>query len=458
MRIIIVGGGVVGSSLAEHLLHDGHSLAMIEKDGKLCERLSGKHDLQIINGSGSSPQMLQEAGIEEADLIVAVTPNDELNMVVCSVAAQHGVPQRIARLRDREFRKNNPSFDIQKIGITDVIHPEKVMVDHILQFVATPHAVESADFEEGRVLMRGYRIRDNMALAGKTPREIREEIAPDIVLFAAIVRGGKGMIPDGNTRIEPGDIVYTLFPRESLERFLSLVGQEKKKARKIIVTGASYALMEMSRALQDSEHKVVVVDPDLEQAQKVAGMFDGIEVIHGDCTDNDLLREINVEAASFFIAVANEADYNMLSALLAKAEGAHEVIATSGEARHDRLFRSIGIDHVINPRLTAAREILEIISRGHIGAVVQLSNVDIEAVRFTVEPESKIAGMKIKQLARKLKKGTIVGVIVRQDSLVLPGGETVVEEGDHLIIITRHANLKTVAELIKPKLSFSRRN
>jgi len=451
MQIVIIGGGVVGSALAEHLLRDGHSLAMIETDPLLCEQLSGKHDLQIINGSGSSPRLLRDAGIENADLVVAVTPNDELNMVVCSIAAQYGVPQRIARLRDREFRKDNPSFDIQKIGITDVIHPEKVMVDHVLQFVTTPHAVESANFEDGRVLLRGYRIRENMALAGKTPREVREEIDPDVVLFAAIVRDGKGMIPDGNTRIEAGDTVYSLFPRESLERFLSLVGQEKKKTRKIIVTGASYALMEMSRTLQDSEHKVVVVAPNLEQAQEVAGMFNGIEVIHGDCTDNDLLREINVESASFFISVANEADYNMLSVLLAKAEGAHEVIATSGEARHDRLFKSIGIDHVVNPRLTAAREILEIISRGHISAVVQLSNVDIEAVRFNVEPDSEVAGSKVKSLAKKLKKGTIIGVIVRNGRLILPDGETVIEAGDHLIVITHHNKLPAVAKLFRPK-------
>ncbi|MCP4684714.1 MAG: Trk system potassium transporter TrkA [bacterium] len=456
MRIIVVGGGVVGSALAEHLLGDGHTLALIETDARLCQQLEDKHDMQILSGNGSSPRLLTDAGIEEADLVLAVTPNDETNMMVCAIAAQHDVPQRIARLRGREYRKNNPHFDIERVGVTDVIHPEKVMVDHIVQFINTPHAVESANFEDGRVLMRGYRLRDNMPLAGKTPREIRAEIAPSIVLFAAVVRNGKGMIPDGNTTLEAGDIVYTLFPRESIDVFLSLVGQERKKGRKIIVTGDSYALMEMSRALKDTEHKVTVVDPDLDQANRIAGMFDGIDVIHGDCTNADLLRDINVENASFFISVSNEADYNMMSALLAKSEGAHEVIATSTGARHDRLFKSIGIDHVVNPRLTAARQILEIISRGHIGAVVELKHIDVEAVRINVEPESEVAGWKVRRIAKKLKKGTIIGTIVREDRMILPDGETVVEGGDHLIVITHHKNIAAISRLFKSKHLFSR--
>lgn len=456
MRIIVVGGGVVGSALAEHLLGDGHTLALIEADSDLCQQLEDKHDMQILNGNGASPRLLTEAGIDKADLVLAVTPNDETNMLVCAVAAQHNVSQRIARLRGREFRKNNPHFDIEKVGVTDVIHPEKVMVDHILQFINTPHAVESANFEDGRVLLRGYRLRDNMPLAGKTPREIRADIAPTVILFAAIVRNGKGMIPDGNTRFEAGDIVYTLFPRESLEMFLGLVGQEKKKSRRIIATGDSYALMELSRALQDTENKVTVVDPDLDQANRIAGMFDGIDVIHGDCTNTDLLREINVENASFFISVSNEADYNMMSALLAKAEGAHEVIATSTGARHDRLFKSIGIDHVVNPRLTAAREILEVISRGHIGAVVELKHIDVEAVRINVEADAEVAGWKISRLAKKLKRGSIIGTIVREDRMILPDGETTVEGGDHLIVITHHRNIAAISKLFKSKSVFSR--
>jgi trk system potassium uptake protein TrkA len=456
MRIIIVGGGVVGYSLAEQLLRDKHHLALIEADPDLCRMISEKLDLQVFTGSGSSPALLKEAGIDEADMVLAVTPNDEVNMIVCAIAAQYNVKRRIARLRSKEFAEGSKLVDLEKIGVTAVIHPEKVLVDHIMQFVRTPKALESAEFEGGRILLRGYRVTEQMELAHKTPREIREEIAPHAVLFSTLVRNGVGVIPDGETRIEPGDILYTLFPRESLERFLKLVGVEKKDSRKIVMTGDSFSALELARALDRTEHNVVFIDPNLEHAQAAAGMFERIEVLHGDCTDNDLLRDLNVDKASFFIAVSDEADYNMLSALLAKAEGAQEVIATTTESRHDKLFHSIGIDHVINPRLTTAREILESISRGHIGAVVKLSDVDIEAVRFIVDPDSSMAGAKVKKIAHKLKRGSIIGVIVRGDEMILPDGETVIEPDDHMIIITHHRNLPTISKLFKPRKLFKR--
>jgi len=456
MRIIIIGGGVVGFALAEHLLRDNHQLTMIERDEALVQSITAKLDIQIFHGSGSSPDLLKEAGITGADMVLAVTPNDEVNMVVCALAAQHDVPQRIARLRGEEFLREDSLVNLSALGITSIIHPEKVLANQILQYVETPHAVESANFEDGRVLLRGYRIRENMELAGKTPQEIRQQTAPDIVLFAAIERNGIGMIPTGNTRIEPGDIVYSLFPRNSLGAFLKLIGMEPKKSRKIIMTGDSYATYAMAQALDQTDHKVTFVDPNLKHAEKIAGRFAGLEVIHGDCTDVDTLHELNIQAASFFIAVSDASDYNILSSLLAKVEGAHEVIATTTDARHDKLYKSIGIDHIINPRLTSARAILDIISRGHIGAAVRLSDIDIEAVRFTVAPESDIAGLKIKQVGRKLKKGSIIGVIVRNNQMILPDGETTVEKDDHVIVITHHKNVPALSRLFKPRGIFTR--
>jgi len=455
MRTIIVGGGVVGYSLADQLLKDKHNLSLVESDPKLCEQIGEKLDLQIMCGSGSSPAVLKEAGVDGADMILAVTPNNEVNVVACAIAAQYGVKRRIARLRGQEFTEAARLVDLDKLGITSVIHPEEVLVDQIMQYVETPHAVESANFESGRILMRGFLVDETMALANKTPREIRESSAADILLFAAIVRDGIGMIPDGSTLIEPGDTLYTLFPRESLDRFLAVTGHERKPNRKIIMTGDGYGAMELAQAFENlGDYHVTFVDPNLKHAEQAAAVLNDVDVLHGDCTDVDLLRELNVGSASFFISVSQSPDYNMLSSLLAKAEGAHEVIATTTESRHNRLFNSIGLDHVINQRLTTAREILEIISRGHIGAMVRLADIDIEAVRFNVDPDSDMAGARVKKIAHKLKKGSIIGVIVRQDSMILPDGETVIEADDHVIIITHHRNLPTLSKLFKPHRLF----
>ena len=228
-----------------------------------------------------------------------------------------------------------------------------------------------------------------------------------------------------------------------------MVNVEYKKRRKIIITGDCFSTLELAQALDSTDNTITLVDTDLEHAQKAAQMFTNIQVLHGDCTDVDLLREQNIDSASFFIAASNAADYNMFSALLAKAEGAREVIVISTETSHDQLFNSIGIDHVANPRIIAAREILEIVSRGQIGAVVKLSDVDIEAVRFTVEPESDMANRQVRKLARKLKRGSIIGVVVRDNKMILPDGNTIIEPEDHVIMITRHKNLSQLAKLFK---------
>jgi trk system potassium uptake protein TrkA len=182
MRILIVGGGIVGNSLAEYLLNEKHNLALVEIDPELCMAVSEKLDMQVINGSGSSPAVLKEAGIENADMILAVTPSNEINMVACSIAAQYGVSRRIARLRGHEFVSEKSMIDLNKMGITSVIHPEKVLIDQIMQYVDTPHAIQAANFEEGKILMRGYKIDEKMPIAGKSMREI-----PLILFFSQLL-------------------------------------------------------------------------------------------------------------------------------------------------------------------------------------------------------------------------------------------------------------------------------
>ncbi len=448
MRIVIVGGGVVGYSLAEQLLYEKHTISLIEPDPRVADEIAAKMDLQVIEATGSSPSALESAGIEGADMVIAVTPVDEINVLVCSIARQYGVRQRIARLRSREFVSTDRKVSLEDLGVTDFIFPEKVIVDAIRQYIETPGASDAVNFENGNILLRGYKVRSGMPMVGKSLIDIRSMMAPEVFLVAAVQRRGRGMIPPGDFVVEPGDEVFVLFHHRAVSAFMKLIN-EAHDVKRVILTGNNISTVELAAEIEEEISSVICVDPDLKHAEDIAATLKKTQVIHGDCTDVELLNEIGIDKADFFVASSNEADYNMLSGLLAKSEGAREVIAVSTEYRHDRLFHSIGIDHVINPRVTAAREIMQIISRGHIGSVVRLGDADIEAVRLTVPDDSDISGVPLKEVWKKLRKGALIGILIRGDSMIIPDGETVMEPGDHVITIAYTKFLPQIRKMFK---------
>jgi trk system potassium uptake protein TrkA len=451
MRIVIVGGGVVGYSLAQQLLYEKHTISLVEPDPKVAADIAAKMDLQVISASGSSPSALEDAGIQGADMVIAVTPVDEINVLVCSIARQYDVLQRIARLRSREFLSPDRLVNLKDLGVTNYIFPEHVVVDAILQYIETPGASDAVNFEDGNILMRGYRVRPDMPMAGKSLIELRQMMQPEMFLVAAVLRDDKGIIPEGEFVVKEGDKVFGLFPHQAISSFMELIGESRAIPRRVVLTGNNLSTTELAAAIQDRIPSVMYVDPDLEHAEKMAAKLDKVEVIHGDCTELDTLNELDMDKTDFFVASSKEADYNMLSALLAKSEGAREVIAVSTEYRHDKLFHSIGIDHVINPRVTAAREIMQIISLGHMSSVVRLGDAEIEAVRLTVPEKSEIAGMPLKKVWRKLRRGALIGIIIRGDRMIIPDGEAVIEPEDHVITIAYTKFLPSIRKLFKAK-------
>lgn len=451
MKIIIVGGGVVGYSLAEHLEQGHHDISLIEVDTRACQDISERLDIKIICGSGSSPRLLEEAGIKGADMVLAVTPIDELNIIVCAIARQYKVPTRIARIRSSEFRSEDASIDIAEMGVTLVIDPESVVVDSIAQFVETPGATDAANFQNGNVLMRGYTVTEEMSISHKKLREIRKDAQDHPMLFIAAVRGGKSMIPDGDYEIKPGDDIFGIFPRSSLDTYLGLFNRTRKDVDNVIISGDSLTAILLADTLQKFVPKVVLVDPNAGHARHAADILNNVEIIHGECTDSAILNEVYIRNAKFFIGVALETDYNIMSALLAKAEGAREVIAVSTEGQHDRLFTSIGIDHVIHPRLAIAREILEAINRGEIGRLARIRNLDIEAIRITAGEGSPITGRPLQHVRSKIQKGSIIGTILRGDEMIIPNGSTIIEPGDQMILITYSKDVSRARRLFKSR-------
>lgn len=451
MKIIIVGGGVVGSSLAEHLENEHHTISLIEKDSTICQDIGERLDIKIITGSGSSPQLLEEAGIENADMIIAVSPIDELNILVCSIALQYDVPTRIARIRSNEFRGGEGGIDIARMGVTLVIDPEAVVVDAITQFVETPGASDAINFHSGSVMMRGYKVTEEMPIVNKALKDIRAESDEHPMLFIAAFRDGKGIIPDGEYVVEPGDDLFGVFSRSSLENFLGFFNRSAKDVDNVIITGDSLTAILLADAMQKIVDKVILVDPDDEHAKYAADILNNVEIIHGDATESAILREIYVRNAKFFIAVAKESEYNVMSSLLAKAEGAREAIAIVADVRHEKLFGSIGIDHVIHPRLTIASEILETINRGQIGRIAQIRDSDIEAIRITAAENSPITGKPLQHVRSKIQKGSIISAVMRDDEMIIPDGNTVINSGDEMIVITYSKNVARVRKLFKSR-------
>jgi len=451
MKIIIVGGGVVGFALAEHLEREKHSISLIEKDAAICEDINERLDARIICGNGTSPRLLEAAGISKADMVIGVSPIDEFNIMVCAIAKQYGVNTRIARIRSNEFRGSDSSIDIASLGVTLIIDPESVVVDSIAQFVQTPGAFEAVNFQNGNVLMRGYRVTEDMPIANMPIVDIKQEAESLPMLFIAAVREGKGFIPDGQYVIKPGDELFGIFSNEILETYLGFFSSKQKSVDNVIISSDNLTGILLADKLQKFVKRVTLIDPDPEHARMAAETLNNVEVINGDCTESTILKELYVRNAQFFIATAKETEFNVMSALLAKAEGASEVIAVSSEVRHDELFESIGIDHVIHPRLAIAREILEAINRGQIGRIAKISNHDIEAIRITAEEGSPITGRAVSQLRNKLQKGTIIGAIFRGEDMLIPDGNTIIEPFDKMILISYTKNIPKIKKQFKAK-------
>jgi trk system potassium uptake protein TrkA len=451
MRIIIVGGGVVGYSLAEHLLKERHNISLIEMDPATCQNIGESLDIQILCGNGGSPRLLEAAGIDGAEMILAVSPNDPLNILVCAIAQQYGVGTRIARIRSDEFRGHDASIDISKMGVSLSIDPESVVVDAITQYVETPGATDAVNFHHGSILMRGYKVAEDMPIANQALKEVMQNEKEHPILFIAAIRDGQGIIPDGDYVVQPGDDIFGIFARASLDTFLAYFNENRKNVDNVIITGDSLTSILLANALKEFVNKVTLVDPDEEHARHAADILDNVEIIHGDCTESSILSEVYVKNARFFIAAAKEAEYNIMSALLAKAEGTQEVIAVASDVRYDKLFTSIGIDHVIHPRLTIAREILEAINRGQIGRIARIRDIDIEAIRITAEENAPITGRPLQHVRSKIQKGSIISTVLRGEEMIIPDGNTVIEPGDQMIVTTYSKNVARVRKLFKSR-------
>jgi len=286
-----------------------------------------------------------------------------------------------------------------------------------------------------------------MMIADKTLAEIRELAGSASILFVVILRDGKSLPPTGGQKLLPGDEIVAIMPKKSFKTFRSLINRKASTMKKIVVSGASLTSIHLAEALKPICEQVILADPDLEHGRMAASMLEGIEVFHIDCTSSDMLEEINISQADCFIAAGKEAEDNIMSCLLAKAQGAGMVIALRDDDRYVRLFSTLGVDQIIYPQEITLNAIIEKIEIASIGSYLKLKTADIEIRRVKAVEESPITGRSLKELDRYFKKSIIVGCIIKNDSVIIPQGDTVIQQNDEIMVLSRKKDHNLVNKL-----------
>ena len=372
MRVIIIGAGEVGYHIAKKLSDEKKDVVLIDNDPAKIRRISENLDVQALLGSGTSPRMLRLAGIQEAELLAAATNSDEVNLIACLLARslnRHTV--KIARVRNQEYLQEQSLFSQDLLGVDLIINTQAMMVDTILGLMEIPGASEVIDFLDGEVKLVSFLISESSPLAGKKLSDLRIQEAN--LLVGAIVRGHKILIPSGRDTIQPLDLVYLVVKKTEVNSTLVSLNMPTRPMKNIIIVGAGGTGMAVARALDNRRLNVRIIDQDGEKCKKAATLLNHVVVIKGDGADRDLLREENAGEMDLLIALTGDEESNVLISLLAKESGTQRTITRVSKLSYMHIVSAIGLDTVINPRMSAVRAMLQYLRRGKVISVAPLT-------------------------------------------------------------------------------------
>ncbi len=448
MRIVIVGAGEVGFNIASHLVTEGQDVVLVERDADVLERATEGLDIQGLRGHGARPEVLEEAGIAEASMLVAVTDSDEVNMVACMNAAILGRSDiiKIARVRASGYLHER-IFNDPRVSIDLAINPERVSATKILALLAHPQVTEVIHFAEERVRVVGLRISPISPLAGMRLIDLPDRLDNVQILVGAIHRGTEVIIPGGFDVILPGDEVFLVADADETEPNLRAIGVPSTPIHRVMIVGGSPIGRFLAADLVKRGLQPKLIEPDATLCRWLAEQLPGVVVIHGDPTDAELLQEENVGEMEAFIACSKAEEANVMSAIVARRLGAKRVIATTNRGDYLPVMKAVGIDVVISPRLEAVGSILHFIRKGRVMAVRSLGEEQVaEALEFEAQLTSDVVGTPLMDL--RLPKGALIAAILREDKVLIPGGRTVIEVGDHVLVMARREALDEVERII----------
>ena len=436
MKIIILGAGQVGLSMAEILSRESNDVTLIDNDLSRLEGIQDRLDLRTFEGSASHPNVLAQAGGADADLILAVTSQDEVNMAACQIAhSLFHTPKKIARIRSASYLSHPEIFSETEIPIDVIISPEQIVTQQVLRLIEYPGALQVVDFAGGRIQLIGLRAYFGGPLVGHELGELRNHLPTVATRVAAIYRQNRAIIPRGNTVIEPDDEVFFVAAHENIREVMSELRLVEKPGNRIMLAGAGNIGVSLSRALEDTHYRVKLIELNRNRARQVAEELDQTIVLHGNAADKELMLQENIEGTEAFCSITSEDEANILSAMLAKRLGARRSMALVNRSAYVDLIQSSMLDIAISPSTVTVGALLTHIRRGDTVAVHSLRRGAAEAIETIAhgdESSSRVVGRRIDEI--QLPPGTTLGAILREDEVIIARKDTVIKARDHVIV------------------------
>ncbi len=456
MKILILGAGQVGSTVAESLVSEANDITVIDSDGEKLRQLQDRLDLRTLTGNAAHPSVLEQGGIADIDMLLAVTQSDEVNLVACKLAASlYNTPTRIARIRATDYLNREAVFSTDNFCVDFSICPEQILTDYITKLIEFPEALQVLEFADGKISLVAVRAFEGGPLVGKPLSFLRTHMPQVETRVAAIFRQDRAIIPEGSTVVQDGDEIFFIAATANIRHVLKEMRRMDKPSKRIMIVGGGNIGRRLAKALEH-DYQVKIIDFNKKSCEKLASELTNTLVLNGDGTDEKLMQQENVKEVDVFCALTNDDENNIMSALLAKQAGARKVLALINRGAYVDLVQGGKIDIALSPAHITIGSLLAYVRQGDVAAVHSLRRGAAEALEVIAHGDrdsSRVVGRRIDEI--DLPRGATIGALVRGEQVIMGHHDTVIEAEDHVIVfVTEKKMVKKVEKLFQVSLGF----
>lgn len=453
MRILVVGDGKVGHTIAEHLAREAHDVVIVDRSEEVLKHAEDTLDVLCVRGNGANASTLVEAGADKADIIIAATAGDETNMLCCLMAKRLGTKYAIARIRDPEYNQSLTMLQ-RELGIDMAVNPERATALEISRLLRFPFASNIESFAKGRVEMVEFRAQETDAVVGVPLHQIAHKLRgiPQ-VLYAAVERGGEVIIPNGNFVIEPGDRVYVTADMVSITSFFEYLGKNTLRVKNVMLLGGGRISYYLAKMIVPMGVHVSMTEINEQKALTLSEALPEVNVIYGDGTDQELLEQEGLKQMDAFVALCDRDEENLMTGLFAARQGVPKVVVKNNRVAYADIISAMGLDSVVSPKAITCQNILRYVRARENAAGTKVERLyklvggKAEAIEFIARAGDPYTGVPLKNL--NMRPGTLVGVIVRKGHVIVPFGNDHIEAGDSVVIIACESGISDLNEVIR---------